>query len=1135
MNHRLGDFELLRPLGQGGMATVWLARHSAMGFEAAVKLVTSELANDRFMRAFESEARKHAALVHPAIAALHDFGHVGEDDDPPAEVEIGMPFLVMARAGSTLREQIDELDWPSLREILSDILDGLAFAHAHRVIHRDLKPENVLVFDHGVRHRLTDFGIAQPLTLERVTVEDLPNQTAGTPHYMPPEQLRGRVSSFGPWTDLYALGCLAYELVCGRCPFTGTTVIQIAHQHLESPVPRLVPRFPVPEGLGAWIDRLLIKDPFSRVARAADARHALLMLGDVSPSATSSTSRHLPADPTLADTIVDNFATDETLEATGEVLSLAGRNASGPADARRITAPFQEDWQGHSRSNERLHDYLGPGLFAMREPGQMGFERVRDALWRELGLVAREQTTKGLVLSGDPGAPTHGLAEWLATRSHELGAATDLRTFYTPAGGPYDGVPGLIAHGFHLVATEPTAMADAIAEQLGADDEVLQAQCDMLANEVRRARNALTRGSTARSAIQLFEAFTLLIEKLAADRPVIMWLDDVHHSQDGLAIVDHLLGRALPVLIVMTVSKSGLVENSAAARALDMVLDKTDVSSLEIAPYTESVQASLLDSLISLEDHTRDRIVATTRPDVVFMRALVAKLIDDDLLHFEGDSFRLLDDTMIPADATALYRTRLAEILRDFGKDGMVALITAAALGPAPTHDDWNAVAELQGVQISPDLISALTRKGLARASDRGISFVDDRAHRAVIEMAKDEGSWAKLNEACADHLASRENADGLILRRLAGHLWEAGQTRRALEVMSESLSKFVQTEPRLAMSFLELRQRWLDDASLPESSTLVIDQIYYAGTCDLSIGKTQSAEDQFRQVLDASTSIGYGLGIARAAMYLGHVCLARGKLDQAMPHLQSALSTFQSMGEDSKCGGVHLLLGYLAYASGDVRKTLLHYKQAHQAYERSSEMNRLIQAKVYLGHAYVMTGELDKAEKVVSEASRECRARGEYSLLADCLAVMAEIERFRGNFREARQFNAETAYWRRLNGRQAEVVTRFNDALVTLGQHDWAGAAHELEAILPMVEAGRHRQLEPLIQIALAAASLGSRNMQDFERHLRLGLALQEDKPDRDFAWTLKIAADFATRHKLEVAEELMELAKESHRRLGG
>jgi serine/threonine protein kinase/tetratricopeptide (TPR) repeat protein len=280
----LGPFELERPIGRGGMAEVWLGVHRRQEQRVAVKILTGARAREEaFIRALKNEIHNVARLHHPGVILLFDTGEVDDvaERTTGGRFAAGSPWFAMELAShGALSPRRLPLPWPTTRMLLLSLLDALAHAHARGVIHRDIKPGNILLCaptDPRPGLKLTDFGIAAPLG-EHIDGEAEAGRLSGTPRYMAPEQFQARWRDFGPWTDLYALGCIAYQLATGKPPFSGDALrLAIAHCHDAAPAPKPVHEG-FPEGFDAWVLRLLEKDPMRRFACAADAAWALLKL-----------------------------------------------------------------------------------------------------------------------------------------------------------------------------------------------------------------------------------------------------------------------------------------------------------------------------------------------------------------------------------------------------------------------------------------------------------------------------------------------------------------------------------------------------------------------------------------------------------------------------------------------------------------------------------------------------------------------------------------------------------------------------------------------------------------------------------------------------------------------------------------
>ena len=281
------EYELLTLLGAGGMGEVYQARHLATGHLVALKVLATRRGGteEGTILAIRREVEAIARMHHPKIVSIYDVGTVETAPEEPHWE--GRPFFVMelAKGGSLDVKAIRS--FADARAVLLQILDGLAHAHARGVLHRDLKPDNVLNAnrpDQPPDLRLTDFGIAfaLPSTGHQLASErELSRRPAGTALYMAPEQAQGAWRDWGPWTDLYALGCVAYEILYGRPPFEGKTAFAILEQHLSRAPQRLTPRFAVPLAFEDWIDALLQKDPYARVSRAASAARRLLWIDAV--------------------------------------------------------------------------------------------------------------------------------------------------------------------------------------------------------------------------------------------------------------------------------------------------------------------------------------------------------------------------------------------------------------------------------------------------------------------------------------------------------------------------------------------------------------------------------------------------------------------------------------------------------------------------------------------------------------------------------------------------------------------------------------------------------------------------------------------------------------------------------------
>ena len=264
MKRVLGDrYQLGAMIGTGGMSDVFIADDLRLHREVAIKVLRSDLARDpSFVTRFNKEALSVAALNHPGIVSVYDSGK----EETPSGV---MPYIVMEYVeGKTLREIIHKGErFPLQRavEIVEGILTALQYSHKNGIVHRDIKPGNIMITDSGDT-KVMDFGIARALADSGATLTSTWN-IVGTAQYLSPEQATGGQADAR--SDLYSVGCLFYELVSGKPPFSGETPVAIAYQHVSTPLTPVTDIEPsLDPALNNFFSVSLAKDPADRYQSA---------------------------------------------------------------------------------------------------------------------------------------------------------------------------------------------------------------------------------------------------------------------------------------------------------------------------------------------------------------------------------------------------------------------------------------------------------------------------------------------------------------------------------------------------------------------------------------------------------------------------------------------------------------------------------------------------------------------------------------------------------------------------------------------------------------------------------------------------------------------------------------------------
>lgn len=1006
------------------MGIVYRCRDLATGADVALKRVIppeGKLAGEYVMW-FYKEARALAALDHPAIVGARDFGQLAD----------GTPYLAMELApGASLHDLgAVRLSYPILWEIVDQILGALAHAHARGVVHGDLKPSNVLVEERpgaAPVARILDFGLAwlkRDRHDERLdgskAMEFAPHAGAGTPGYMAPEQIQHESHHVAGPTDLYALGCILYKLLTGQAPFSGDAK-ELLRKHAFDRVPEPQLVVATPAGVDQFLLRLLARRPWERWEYAGNARADWQAFR---PDPTDALAWRFPTLPRGA-TIPPPAAP-----------AAAGESEGSPAAADRA-----------------------PGLLSIRESPLVGRDDIRRVLLdlcQEV-IEARGKPHRLVLLVGQAGVGKSRIAEWLCETMHERGSMVPLRARYRPMRAALDGMLGAVVqhYGFERADRDIIEKSLLARWRIAKDDKNGCAWVAGAAEWIRPMPPGEQHrlGPTGiRFTLDSLETRRMVIRytlrKIAHGRPLVFWLDDLHHGTAGTFEGLKRIHDEEPdqrIVMVATVRAEDVQIGTTAADRLRDLRERMDGLVLDVQPMEPEATAELVRASLPLDDAAVGEAVRRSRGNPLFaLQQLHAWALAGDI-RLEGGAYR------VPADVLALRPQTTAELW-----DGRVAAL------PPEHRIAAHAAAALGGDMRRQVLAALLSELGVARGA-----LVSLQSAEILLPRGPERFGWphALLQEhLLAQLVASPEAprifeaaADALLHHPLAN-------TRRVVRQRVQSLLSAGQAERAATVLFTHLEEAW-NGAREPHASLADLD---------LLKGRVEGPLLALKHRWQAES--------------LRHL----GRTDEAITHAEIARASFEEFSEPEELASCLRLLGHLSSEKGQSIEGLEMVRQARALFEAAGNVLGQAQCAAVEGEIEYLLGHHENARRVIEVGAAHFAELDQPLGRGQCLLLLSWIDHAEGAIARARRRTAAArAEFERAGYRLGLAQADASAAHLEHRLQNYYGAERGACEALGAFESLRTPRGHAACERLLAMIALDTDDLDTAELHARKSLAV--------------------------------------------
>jgi serine/threonine protein kinase/tetratricopeptide (TPR) repeat protein len=1051
-------YTLIDEIGEGATCTVYRAQDALLGREVAIKVARRNLAiHARFRTRFAREVTLSAEVVHPRVIPVLDTG----------VLECGRPFVSLAHADQGSLSDLLKRRPPMAEalRVIDQVLDALAHMHARGFLHQDLKPANVLL--HSTASGETDAWVAD-LGVAGAVAELALHQRGmgGTPAWMAPEQRAGHYAELGPWTDLYAVGLMLFEILGGD-----RSGKEAGTRRLLDPLPSgpLGLNPDVPDALRAVVRTLLQPDPRERYDRAADVGRAIR-------SALSDQQLTMPVPPPIGGHVGQSFSNIlvqegiESLTATSHVPV----PETGVQWNRVTPNAMPMEPPPHPGSGA---EHGGLAMVSMRDPPIEAHEDVRWLLWQQARAVVQTGEPRVVFLVGDSdigkSRTAHSVTQTIEASGHM--EAVHLRYHQPP--GANDGYRGAVQEILAPWNDNREALQARLARWLSRDQQRSPDAVTIEASVLARWCGYMTEDETPVNAAVGLAFLYRHLDARSWRGGALLLLEDAHLAQeagDGLNICDAVLEQSIgerPFLVIATLSEQALREDPALQEQVQSMerrgairVNLPRMSEGEMRAFlrqTMNIEPALSEAVAPLCEGSPERALLmirdwATRGHLVQMAS--GELTLDPLVSL---------DEIAHEDMSALFLSRIrgAVDATEAPEDAYEALAATALAGQAPPA--------LVVREINPGGLDALLATGLVRQKAWRLVFEHHQIHTAAMAVALGRPGVADLHKRLANawtRLGEWTGAD--VDLPVGSHRWHAGDPNSAVVPLLRAARRTYE-EGRFALS---LSASKLGVAAADKAGGLSARAEARIRQAEALMSQ-QSIEAAI-QIIQEASNLGHldRRTAARLDLALAHAETEQGNLEAARHHLESASITFEAtqdreglietagamalvyrtegrpaeaarcfarmlrMNRGDKRTDVQALYGLVdaRAASGRLKGIAPMVQQLRRTAIATGDTRRMAKATFAAGLVRLANRDIDEAERHFHTARALAVTVGDHRLQLDSENNLGEVFRMRGDARSAERMYEGVARLAVMRGwPSSAAIAHLNLAIVSQGRED--------------------------------------------------------------------------------------------------